>query len=1243
MVGDNSTYINLENNGKSFIFLIDSGASVSVIKHESLSLYDKFDEEKKLEVLGISGQPFLTLGRFRATFRVKKFKFSFNFHVLPEGKSSIRADGILGSDFLNYFEADLKYSSGELVINKNRMIRIPLLRRDHVSLVLSPRSRNYIDFLTKRKSTTFTEGRELASGVFVHSNIQTPKHGVLTLIVDNNNFYSYDMTNYEPTLTDYDEAKQEKSMTMNCLFDSANFCTVNVMNDKKSKNAMNENRVDDIMKQLCTNDMSDVVISKLRKVCSDYAEVFNLEGDGIGTAKDFKHKIFLKPHTVPVYVKQYRLPPKHRDIIVDKVNQMVEQGLAEPSLSAWNAPVLLVPKKGSKELKDYRLVIDYRRLNDVVQDDKFPASNIDDILDGLGEAEFFSTLDMNQGYYQVQLDESSKEYTAFSTALGHYHLKRMPMGLKTSPSSFSRMMMTAFADLIGKVCYVYLDDIIVFGKTEEQHEMNLRVVLERLRSVGLQIKPKKCAFFKRSVKYLGHVISKNGIEPDPDKFQPILSWPVPTNVKTVQSFLGLVSYYRRFVRDFSKLAKPLYNLTKAGVPFTWDENCQSAFETLKAKVTSPPVIAFPDFSKPFILQTDASDFAIGAVLMNHDKRPVSFISRIMKPEETRYGITDKELLAIVWAVKKLENYLTGQKFVIETDHKALQYLFKQSSPSSRWTRFRLKLEEFDFTIKYITGKSNVVADGLSRLELSVSDLKQMSCNVLTRARKERLESNKIADNGVVGANVPACGVKPSIVELLRRPKDIVLLKFCQSESEFMSFADDNEDICVDKKKLVGYFPNKGVLFVVLPSNGQGVWSGNVPHDVRDSFLFVCEKAKILKLAVMKSEIEKIDKTRSKILRYLGESEKEKITFFVIPDAQLVTDSEKKQKILDLAHKLPTGGHVGTNKMFKTIKLRYMWPGMRKDIEKLCRNCPTCQRSKFSNVPKQPMAITDTPVCRFERLFVDTVGPLPTSHSGYNYIVTMQDGLSKFLEAYPVKDKRAETVARCLVENYFLKYHFPKFLVSDFGSEYVNKLMESVCGLLKIGQITSAPYHHQSVGALENSHKSLGSFLRSFAEEDKFNWDLWIPYFTFAYNSTVHLATGYAPFELLMGENNTVPDGIVQRQHGPMYNVDDFAAEIKIRIKMAIDDVRQIQERDKECRKKDYDMRNRVMSRKFVVGDFVLIRNQARTKLDEVWRGPYEVIEVTNYNVVVKVGNRKTKVNKDDVKIYHSLLAVWLAH
>jgi len=300
----------------------------------------------------------------------------------------------------------------------------------------------------------------------------------------------------------------------------------------------------------------------------------------------------------------------------------------------------------------------------------------------------------------------------------------MPFGLKNAPPTFQRMMNKGLKGLIGNNCFVYIDDIIVYGKTIEEHNKNLRILFERLRQVGLKLQPDKCEYLRPELEYLGHVISEHGIKPNPNRTEKVKNYPVPKNPKEIKQFLGLVGYYRKFIKDFSKIAKPLTKLLQKSTTFVWTNEQQHSFESLKNKLISQPVLAYPDWNKPFILTTDASNEAIGAILsqgiIGRDK-PLAFASRTLNKAETRYSTTEKELLAIVWATKHFRQYLYGRKFKIVTDHKPLIWLMNVKDPNSRLMRWRLKLEEFDYETVYKSGKTNTNADALSRISINAID------------------------------------------------------------------------------------------------------------------------------------------------------------------------------------------------------------------------------------------------------------------------------------------------------------------------------------------------------------------------------------------------------------------------------------------------------------------------------------------------------------------------------------------
>lgn len=496
-------------------------------------------------------------------------------------------------------------------------------------------------------------------------------------------------------------------------------CFINCGESEKqiTNNIENSNTYDQIStfkEMIRLSHIENSLKQPIEKLLLFYIDVFNLEKEFLPCTDLTKHTITLKENKI-INTKSYKPPECHKAEISKQMNEMLEKGIIEPSDSPYNSPVWVVPKKLDASGKQkWRIVIDFRKLNELTDQDAYPLPDIDDILSQLGNAKFFSALDLSSGFHQIPMEEKSKKYTAFSTPQGHYHYNRMPFGLKNAPATFQRMMDTALRGLINKHCFVYLDDIIIFGQSIEEHNRNLAIVLQRLRELGLKLQPDKCEFLKPELEYLGHIVTSEGIKPNPKKLEAVQNFKIPKTPTDVKSFLGLAGYYRKFIRNFSKIAKPLTELTRKTVPFHWNEQTQTSFDTLKEKLCTAPVLKFPDFEKQFTLTTDASNLGIGAIL-SQDGHPCCYISRTLNPPERNYSTTEKELLAIVWATKRLRQYLLGRKFIIRTDHQALTWLQNCKDPSSRLIRWRLRLEEYEYEIQYTKGKDNTAADCLSRI------------------------------------------------------------------------------------------------------------------------------------------------------------------------------------------------------------------------------------------------------------------------------------------------------------------------------------------------------------------------------------------------------------------------------------------------------------------------------------------------------------------------------------------------
>lgn len=449
----------------------------------------------------------------------------------------------------------------------------------------------------------------------------------------------------------------------------------------------------------------------------EFADVFSkTESERLPLRKPYDHAIDLEPGTTPPYSKIYPLAPAERDALREFVEENLRKGYIRPSKSPAAAPVFFIKKKDGT----LRMVVDYRRLNEITVKNRYPLPLTMELVDALQKAKVFTTLDLRWGYHNVRIKKGDEWKAAFRTQEGHFEPTVMTFGLTNAPATFQHMMNDIFKDLIGVYVIIYLDDLLIFSEDESQHEEHVREVLKRLRENDLFCKPEKCRFKQTTVEYLGMLISKGTVAMDPGKVKAVVDWPIPKKVKDVQAFLGFANFYRRFIRDFSLIAKPLTSLLKKDVRWNWSTAQQAAFEELKRRFTTAPILAMPDMSRQFIVECDASDFATGAVLsqvgMDGLVHPVAFYSKSLNDAERNYEIYDKELLAIVRALDEWRHYLEGASYQIDivSDHKNLLYFSKSRTLTRRQARWSLFLARFYFEIRHRPGRLGGKPDAMSR-------------------------------------------------------------------------------------------------------------------------------------------------------------------------------------------------------------------------------------------------------------------------------------------------------------------------------------------------------------------------------------------------------------------------------------------------------------------------------------------------------------------------------------------------
>lgn len=624
-----------------------------------------------------------------------------------------RYDGLIGNDLLQQLGAviDLK----EKLLKTNSTC-IPIINNNlNYTIDIPPRSEQRVKLpIDQHSGEAILDYKEFADGLRMPSAIVNCINGYASTVIQNTLDKPKRLIIKRPfTVTRFEITDCELNLTKNT-------------NDIETDNILAEN-----ISRIRLDHTNDEEREKIYRLCLDYKDIFYCDQIPLTFTNQVKHHIRTKNED-PIYIKPYRQAPFLQNEIGRQVEQLLKDNIIQESHSPWSAPVHLVPKKmdASGEVK-YRMVVDYRRLNDITVDDKYPLPNITDLFDKLGKCSYFSTLDLASGYHQIEVEKKDRQKTAFSTQNGHFEFLRMPFGLKTAPATFQRTMDNVLRGLQGLHCMVYLDDIIIYSNSLNEHLEKLRTIFDRLRATNLKIQLDKSEFLRKEVLYLGHTITKDGLKPNNDKIDAVLKYPLPKTTTEIKSFLGLVGYYRKFIKDFAKITQPLTACLKKRNGIVIDQKYIDAFNKCKELLTHSPLLQYPDYDKPFVLTTDASNVAVGAVLsqgkIGNDK-PVAYASRTLSDTESRYSTIERELLAIVWAVKHFRPYLYGKKFFIYTDHRPLIWLRSLKDPSSKLTRWRLRLQDYDYEMIHKDGKQNTNADALSRIKITTlhSDDKNQS-------------------------------------------------------------------------------------------------------------------------------------------------------------------------------------------------------------------------------------------------------------------------------------------------------------------------------------------------------------------------------------------------------------------------------------------------------------------------------------------------------------------------------------
>lgn len=674
-------------NGKPKELLLDTGSALTLIRLDTWVQCsresDQLEQWTGHRLVGVDGTPLKVAGLCEVEITLACATFTHTVLVVD----SLLSEGILGLDFLQQNECSLDLAKGKstLFVGPNK-VTVQLsaatgVECDYVNVVVAhtvcipERSELEISAIAQgpvtEGKTYLLEGTGCGkSPALIARAVVSPTDNTVIVHVLN--------PRKEPI-------KLYRNAKIAVLQDVTTTCVAATHGGNQTGEAPLINAGKDLLYEIAQRsqtNLSECEKSEFLQLLLTFEDIFAGPDDTPGRTSLLTHTIDTGTAS-PIRQSVRRIPPAKKQEVNQLLETMLKKDVIQPSCSPWAAPIVLVQKKDGST----RFCVDYRKLNSVTRKDAYPLPRIDDTLDTLHGSRWFSTLDLASGYWQVEVAKADQHRTAFCTPSGLYEFKVMPFGLCNAPATFQRLMDLILTGLQWSSCLVYLDDIIILGKTFSDHLHNIQQVFQRIREAGLKLQPPKCTFFQKKVTYLGHIVSPEGISVDPRKVDKVRHWPTPQNAKNVQQFLGLANYYRRFIRGFAELAKPLHRLTEHNVAFAWTKDCQISFDHLCHKLTTTPILAYPDFTKPFILDTDASNSGIGAVLsqLGDDgcEHVIAYGSRLLTKPERRYCVTRRELLAVIVFTKHFRPYLLGRRFTLCTDHGSLQWLHNFKEPEGQ--------------------------------------------------------------------------------------------------------------------------------------------------------------------------------------------------------------------------------------------------------------------------------------------------------------------------------------------------------------------------------------------------------------------------------------------------------------------------------------------------------------------------------------------------------------------------------
>ncbi len=856
---------------------------------------------------------------------------------------------------------------------------------------------------------------------------------------------------------------------------------------------------------------------------------------------------------LPTSIRPYYKTVQQRKEMQQEVAMLLKQGILRPSNSPWSSPVLLKKKPDGT----YRFLVDFRRLNSITKKDSYPQPSAEELLHRLAGHRYFTKLDLKSGYFQIPIHESDIPKTAIATQDGLYEFTVLAQGLMNAPPTFQRVMNELLANGRWDYVVVYLDDIVIFSKIIEEHKQHVADVISTLHKSHFQVSPPKCSIAVETIEFLSHIVTCDKVQPSPDKVKAIVDIAPSKTLAQANKFIGKVGYYRKFIRDFAKIAAPIHKVTNKTRTkrheFRWGQEQQDAFDKFKSILTSAPLfLDFPAQLVPFVLSTDASNLRIAGVLKQNTTDGLKicyYKSRLLNDTESRYSTTEREALAIYWCLTELRNYIGDSKITIETDHKPLVNMHKKKNYGNKridnWLIYLQDLIPQIIEIKYRRGIDNIGPDYLTRYETIGMDTQHQSLYAITRSMAKQTPPSTLSPPTVPQDNPITSPPLHASIPII----DFTLEKIKTEQ-------DNDTDIQLiisriqDKKKMDNFVLYNNILFRLIVKRKNGT--------------------------------------------------KSKVTY--LPASMINT-------VLTAFHDHPMSGHFGVQRTLHKIRTRFWWPNMRKSIEHYISSCQQC--TKFNIVrSKTPghLKSFDPPTDVFQVLHMDFWGPVRTSAEGNRYVLVLTDNLSKYVIAKAMPNNTAQATAEFIMNEFIMVHGAPERLITDNGVHFNNTLMKTITSTMHIAHAFSASYHPQTNGQVERFNATFCTQLAKYYDEDKDDWDNYLQSIVYAYNTGVHATTGFVPYELAFGRKQKTPFDPTSKNF-TLTQPDRFYTHLQKTRRIILKQAQENICHKQHLTKQRYDKHRKDPS--YAIGDLVFLKVRAnRTKLDERWIGPCQVIKKT---------------------------------